>query len=84
MYRIKVAPELRVGAVFDAAFGLVFPFDDALVAEIEEGLEVFVGFKNHVAAVAAARSACGHVFFTSEGHFSFCSGVKNVVSYNAR
>ena len=27
-------------------------------------------------AVAAARSACGHVFFTSEGHFSFCSGVK--------
>ena len=21
--------------------------------------------------VAAARSACGHVFFTSEGHFSF-------------
>ena len=62
------------GAVFDAAFGPVFAFDDALVAEVEEGLEVFVGFENHVAApsaVAAAGSACGHIFFTPEGHHSF-------------
>ncbi len=62
------------GAVFDAAFCAVFAFDDALVAEVEEGLEVFVGFKNDVAApsaVAAAGSACGHVFFTSEGYHPF-------------
>ena len=78
---------MRVGAVFNPTFGTVFAFDDTLVAEVEEGLEGFVGFKNHVAApsvVAAAGSAYGHVFFTLEEHFSFCSGVKNVVSYNAR
>ena len=64
----------RACHVFDAAFGAVFAFDDALVAEVEEGLEVFVGFENHVtapSAVAAAGSACGHVFFTPEGHHSF-------------
>ena len=45
-----------------------------MVAEVEEGLEVFVGFENDVAApsaVAAAGSAGGYVFFASEGYHAF-------------
>ncbi len=64
------------GAVFDAAFGPVFAFDDALVAEVEEGLKIDVGFEDDVAAssaVAAVGSACGDVFFPSEGNHAIAA-----------
>jgi hypothetical protein len=63
-------------AIFDSAFGSVFTFDDALITEVEQGLEVFVGLQDDIAApsaIAAAGSACWHIFFAPERHHAIAA-----------
>ena len=69
---IQGLPVLAVAA-FALAVGSVARHVFALISEVHKGGHIVVYNKDHIAAtaaVAAVRTACGHIFFPMKGHGS--------------